>query len=67
MTLRRQPRLTKQMRADIIRVARHVRSHDDRPYEQADRLLAQLAPDDVYARARQSSYEYVCYRSDMEG
>ncbi len=44
--------LTEQMRADIIRVARHVRSHDDRPYEEADRLLALLAPDDAYAPAQ---------------
>lgn len=34
--------LTEQTKADIIRVARHVRSHDDRPYEESDRLLAML-------------------------
>lgn len=31
-----------EMRSDIIRVAQHVRSHDDRPYEESDRLLRQI-------------------------
>lgn len=35
-------RLLDQMRSDIIRVARHVRSHDDRPFEEADRILTLL-------------------------
>lgn len=33
------PRITERTRLDIIRVARHVRSHDDRPFEEADRLI----------------------------
>ena len=56
--------ITDQMRSDIIRVAHHVRSHDDRPYEEADRLLALLDLNVIkhvyFKRFSNGTYECEC-------